>query len=218
MKYKAILYDMDGTVLDTLADLSAAVNHSLSVYSYPAVSAAHVRRSLGNGARRLISCCLPENADEASTNELLEYYKKYYDAHCCIETAPYEGIVQLMEKLRDAGVKQAILSNKPHSAVQPLAEKFFSGLLEFALGESETVRKKPDPSGLLSAAARLGFALDECLYVGDSEVDVQTARNAGMDCVAVSWGFRDRDELVAAGAQMIADSVKELEDIIKGVT
>ena len=217
MKYKAILYDMDGTVLDTLADLTAAVNHSLTVFGFPPVSAAQVRRSLGNGAKRLINCCLPEGADEARSEELLEYYKKYYDAHCCIDTAPYEGIVPLMEKLLDAGVKQAILSNKPHSAVQPLAEKFFSGLLDFALGESETVRKKPDPSGLLNATERLGFSVHECLYVGDSEVDVQTAKNAGMDCVAVSWGFRDRPELEAAGAQMIADSVKELEEIIRGV-
>jgi len=111
-------------------------------------------------------------------------------------------------------VKQAILSNKPHSAVQPLAEKFFSGLLDFALGESETVRRKPDPSGLLKAAERLGFKVEDCLYVGDSEVDVQTAKNAGMDCVAVSWGFRDRVELVDADAQIIADSVEELEQII----
>jgi len=214
MKYKAVLYDMDGTVLDTLADLTSAVNHSLSVFGFPAVPAAQVRRSLGNGAKRLISGCTPADTDETSFEELLEYYKEYYDAHCCIETAPYEGIVPLMEKLREAGVKQAILSNKPHTAVQPLAEKFFSGLLDFALGESETVRRKPDPSGLLSAAARLGFAVEDCLYVGDSEVDVQTAKNAGMDCAAVSWGFRDRVELVDADAQIIADSVEELEQII----
>lgn len=214
MKYKAILYDMDGTVLDTLADLTAAVNHSLSVFGLATVPASQVRRSLGNGAKRLIAGCIPEGTDEALSSKLLEYYKKYYDAHCCIETAPYEGIVPLMEKLRDAGVKQAILSNKPHSAVQPLAEKFFSGLLDFALGESETVRRKPDPSGLLKAAERLGFKVEDCLYVGDSEVDVQTAKNAGMDCAAVSWGFRDRNELVDAGADNIADSVWQLEEII----
>ena len=141
-------------------------------------------------------------------------YKGYYDKHCCIKTAPYGGIVELMERLKAAGVKQAVISNKPDSAVRPLAEKFFGSLLEFAVGESEKVKKKPDPSGIISAAERLGLKVSDCVYVGDSEVDVQTAKNAGLDCVAVSWGFRDRAELEAAGAQMIADSVDELEGFI----
>lgn len=215
MKYKAVLYDMDGTVLDTLADLTDAVNVSLRHFGLPEQPAMHVRDVLGNGARRLIKGCLPEGTDERTADAVLEFYKPYYDAHCREKTAPYPGITELMRRLRDAGVKQAVVSNKPDGAVKELAELFFGGLIESAVGESETVRLKPCPDAVLAAAKLMGVSKDECVYVGDSEVDIETARRAGMDCISVAWGFRDEDMLRAEGASCIVHSAEELFDALK---
>ena len=215
MKYKAVLYDMDGTVLDTLADLTDAVNVSLRRFGLPEQPAMHVRDVLGNGARRLIMGCLPEETDEKTVDAVLEFYKPYYDAHCREKTAPYPGIIELMRRLRDAGVKQAVVSNKPDGAVKELAELFFGGLIESAVGESETVRLKPCPDAVLAAAKLMGVSKDECVYVGDSEVDIETARRAGMDCISVAWGFRDEDMLRAEGAACIVRSAEELFEALK---
>ncbi len=215
MKYKAVLYDMDGTVLDTLADLTDAVNVSLRRFGLPEQPAAHVRDVLGNGARRLIMGCLPENTDDKTTEAVLAFYKPYYDAHCREKTAPYPGILPLMQRLRDAGVKQAVVSNKPDSAVKELAELFFGGLITSAVGESETVRLKPCPDAVLAAARLMGVDREECVYVGDSEVDIATARSAGMDCISVAWGFRDEDMLRASGASLIVRSAEELYEALK---
>ena len=215
MKYKAVLYDMDGTVLDTLADLTDAVNVSLRRFGLPEQPAMHVRDVLGNGARRLIMGCLPEGTDERTADAVLEFYKPYYDAHCREKTAPYPGIIELMQRLRDAGVKQAVVSNKPDGAVKELAELFFGGLIESAVGESETVRLKPCPDAVLAAAKLMGADREECVYVGDSEVDIETARRAGMDCISVAWGFRDEDMLRAEGAACIVHSAEELFEALK---
>ncbi len=215
MKYKAVLYDMDGTVLDTLDDLTDAVNAALRRFGFAAQPRSHVRKALGNGARRLIMGCLPENVDPAAAEAVLEFYKPYYDAHCREKTAPYPGITALMQRLRDAGVKQAVVSNKPDSAVKELAELFFHGLIESAVGESETVRLKPCPDAVLAAAKLMGVSKDECVYVGDSEVDIETARNAGMDCISVAWGFRNEDMLRAEGASLIVHNADELFEALK---
>ena len=152
--------------------------------------------------------------EEERIRELIAWYKPYYDAHCRIETRPYPGIPELMEALKEKGVKQAIISNKPDPAVQELAEEFFPGLLEAAVGESERVRRKPDPDAVLAAVERMGLPKEDCVYVGDTEVDLATARNAGMDVIAVSWGFRSEEELLAAGAARIAHSARELGEML----
>lgn len=216
MRYRAVLFDMDGTVLDTLSDLHAAVNRSMREFGLPEVSRAKVRASLGNGAARLIRCCLPEGAEDETAERVLGFYLPYYDGHCNINTRPYEGIVPMMKRLRAGGVKLAIISNKGDAAVKKLAGEHFPELLEAAVGESETVRRKPNPDAVLAAAKALGEKCSDCVYVGDSEVDIQTAKNAGMDCISVSWGFRDREQLTAAGAQSIADSPETLERLIRG--
>lgn len=215
MKYKAVLYDMDGTVLDTLDDLTDAVNAALRRFGFPEQSAAHVRGVLGNGARRLITGCLPEGTDDAVAEAVLEFYKPYYDAHCREKTAPYPGVIALMQRLHDAGVKQAVVSNKPDSAVKELAELFFGGLIESAVGESGTVRLKPCPDAVLAAAKLMGADREECVYVGDSEVDIETARRAGMDCISVAWGFRDEDMLRDNGASRIVRTAEELFDALR---
>ena len=211
MGYKAVLFDMDGTVLDTLEDLWAAVNDSLREFGLPEVSRETVQAGLGNGAAHLISCVAPEDMRPT----VLAFYKPWYDAHCNIRTRPYPGILPLMERLKARGVKQAIISNKPDPAVQALASFYFPGLLEAAVGESATVRRKPNPDAVLAAVEQMGQAAEDCVYVGDTEVDLATAKNAGMACIAVSWGFRSREQLIAAGAEHIADTAEELERLLE---
>ena len=214
MKYKAVLFDMDGTVLDTLGDLAAAVNHTLREFSMPERSIAEVAAALSNGAAYLIAHTVPAGTPKELTDKVLAAYAPYYDAHCDILTGPYDGIVPLMEKLRDRGVKLAVISNKQDTAVKPLAEKYFPGLLEIAVGESAEVRRKPNPDAVLAALRHIGVEREDAIYVGDTEVDLQTARNAGMECASVDWGFRTREQLVEIGAEHIFDTVQELEEYL----
>ena len=214
MKYKAVLFDMDGTVLDTLGDLAAAVNHTLREFSMPERSIAEVAAALSTGAAYLIAHTVPAGTPKELTDKVLAAYAPYYDAHCDILTGPYDGIVPLMEKLRDRGVKLAVISNKQDTAVKPLAEKYFPGLLEIAVGESTEVRRKPNPDAVLAALRHIGVEREDAIYVGDTEVDLQTARNAGMECASVDWGFRTREQLVEIGAEHIFDTVQELEEYL----
>lgn len=214
MKYKAVLFDMDGTVLDTLGDLAAAVNHTLREFSMPERSIAEVAAALSNGAAYLIAHTVPDGTPKELTDKVLAAYALYYDAHCDILTGPYDGIVPLMQKLRDKGVKLAVISNKQDTAVKPLAEKYFPGLLEIAVGESAEVRRKPNPDAVLAALRHIGVEREDAIYVGDTEVDLQTARNAGMECASVDWGFRTREQLVEIGAEHIFDTVQELEEYL----
>ena len=207
---------MDGTVLDTLDDLADSVNRSLREFGLPEVSRFQVGQSLGNGAKYLIRHCLPEGSDEALCERVLSFYKPWYDAHCRIKTKPYDGILQLMETLRADGVSQAIISNKPDSAVQELAEAFFPGLMDVVIGESPAVKRKPSPDTVLAAASQMGLMASDCVYIGDTEADLETARNAGMDCIPVSWGFRTEEQLRAAGAEEIIRSPEELKKKLLG--
>ena len=214
MAYQAVLFDMDGTVLDTLSDLASAVNAALREFDLPAVSREKVCASLGNGAATLIRSCVPEGTDEALTGRVLAWYQPWYEAHCRIDTKPYPGILELMARLKARGIRQAIISNKGDAAVQALAGEFFPGLLETAVGESATVRRKPDPDAVLAAAQRMDVPLARCVYVGDTEVDLATAKNARMACITVCWGFRSERQLLDAGAKRIAHTARELESFI----
>ena len=215
MSYSAILFDMDGTVLDTLGDLHAAANACLRRYGYPERTLAEVRRFVGNGSRRLLELSMP-GASAALLDEALAWYKPWYDAHSAVLTRPYAGVPALLTRLKAAGLPLAVVSNKPDATVRGLAAAYFPGLFDLALGEDEAagLRRKPWPDLLDAAAARLGFSPAACLYVGDSEVDLLTARNAGMPCASVSWGFRDRAELLAAGADPLLDTPEALGDWI----
>ena len=216
MRYKAVLFDMDGTVLDTLDDLTDAVNYSLARFGLPEISREHARENLGNGAAYLVRHCLPEGTDEALADQLITFYRAWYDAHCRIKTAPYSGILPLTEALRASGIRQAIISNKPDSAVQELAEVFFPNLMDVVIGESPAVRRKPAPDTVLSAARQMGLGVTDCVYIGDTEVDIETARNAGMDCISVTWGFRTEKQLTEAGATTIVRSPAELSEKLLG--
>jgi len=211
MQTGAILFDMDGTVLDTLDDLTAAVNAALQRFGRAGLSREQVRAYVGNGSRVLIERAFPD-ADAACVREILAWYKPYYNAHCCERTQPYPGILPLLTALRGAGLRLAVVSNKPDRTVRELSRRFFGGLIDLALGENEEggVRRKPWPDMLVHAAARLDVGLADCLYVGDSEVDLATAAAAGVPCLSVTWGFRSREQLLAARAERLFDSPEEL--------
>ena len=213
MRYKAILFDMDGTVLDTLRDLNAAANTALAEFGFPAMSLDETRRRVGNGSRRLLELSLPEGTPDDILDRILAWYLPYYNAHANDTTAPYPGIAELLAALKAAGTPLAVVSNR---TVKELAAIHFPGLLEIAVGENEAggVRRKPWPDTLLTAAAALGVEPGDCLYVGDSEVDVLTAGRAGMDCASVLWGFRSREELEQAGAKLFFSTPVELEGFV----
>ena len=216
MRYRAVLFDMDGTVLDTLDDLTNAVNHVLGLYSMPPITRQQAAAYLGNGAKYLLTRSVPEGTPEGLIEELLRVYQPWYDSHCAILTAPYPGILPLMRALRAAGVSQAVISNKQDSAVKRLAERHFPGLLETAVGESAAVRRKPNPDAVLHALREMDIERADAVYVGDTEVDLQTAKNAGLACAAVGWGFRTEAELREAGASRVFQSVRELQDWLLG--
>ena len=212
MTYKTCLFDMDGTVLDTIADLRDAVNHTLALYGCPACDTQRVRDATGNGARDLIARCLPQGEATPDFEAIFSAYKAYYAAHSCLKTAPYEGITALLQELREDGCKVAIVSNKPDGAVKELAARFFPGIPAF--GEAGLPRK-PAPDMVYHALDVLGADRANAAYIGDSEVDVATAKNAGLELIAVSWGFRSRAHLVQSGAVTIVDSVAELREKVR---
>ena len=203
-RYETVIYDLDGTLLNTLEDLANAVNHAMRESGYPERTLEEVCRFVGNGVGQLIHRALPASADgdEEAFQETLQAFKSYYARHNNDTTAPYDGIEALLDRLHEAGIRQAIVSNKNDPNVKALTRDYFSRWIPLAVGEQEGVRRKPAPDTVLKVMQEWGCKPSEVLYVGDSDVDVETARNAGVDCAAVCWGFRTEDELRAAGAKV----------------
>lgn len=204
-----ILFDLDGTLLDTLEDLKDAVNYALNVHGYPARTLAEVRRFVGNGAARLMALAVPEGA---AYEPVLETYRTYYQAHSQVKTAPYPGILDALAKIREK-YPVAIVSNKPDPAVKVLCKDFFGDI--YALGETPDCPRKPAPDMLYKATKELG--VDHFVYVGDSDVDVVTAHSAGAKCVSVLWGFRDEAEIRAAGGEYFCRDTAQLPAMIDRV-
>lgn len=198
----AVLFDLDGTLLDTLQDLADSTNAALRAFGYPERTVEEVRRFVGNGAERLIRLAVPEGADPLP---VLEAFRVHYQAHCREKTGPYEGIPALLAQVAQRW-PVAIVSNKPDSAVKALCQDHFPGI--YALGESEDCPRKPAPDMVYKAMAALGA--ERCVYVGDSEVDILTAKNAGAVCVSVLWGFRDEETLRDAGATCLCDTPRQV--------
>lgn len=215
MGYQTVLFDMDGTVLDTLRDLWASTNAILREFGYPERTLDEVRSYVGNGAENLVRRSLPEGADERTLADALARYRAHYAAHCRDHTAPYDGVVPALRALCAAGKRLAVVSNKPDAAVKLLNEEHFAGLIPVAIGETPGRRRKPAPDTVFAALEALGAPKDGAVYIGDSEVDVETARNAGLPLIAVSWGFRTREALERAGAEVIIDSPGELARLCK---
>ena len=191
-----VLFDLDGTLLNTLDDLADAVNATLNKYGCPERTAEEVRQFIGNGAERLIRLALPGKEDDPPVAEVLAYYQDYYAAHTQIKTRPYDGILDALQQVAEK-YPVAIVSNKPDNAVKPLCRDYFGDV--YARGESNDCPRKPAPDMVKKAMAEIG--VDACVYVGDSDVDVLTAKNAGMPCLSVLWGFRDRSCMEAVGGK-----------------
>jgi phosphoglycolate phosphatase len=205
---KAVLFDLDGTLLDTLEDLFFSVNHSLKSLSLAERTRKEVRSYLGNGAENLVLRSLPDGEKERLP-EALALFREHYAQHSEDYTAPYDGIPALLDRLEREGYAMAIISNKPDFAVQTLAKTHFPRI-GYAVGEREGIRRKPEPDSLLIAMEAMGVKKEDCIYVGDSEVDVKTAASTGIPCIAVTWGFRDLPDLKEAGAEHFAADADEL--------
>lgn len=207
-----ILWDLDGTLLDSLEDLKDSVNHTLQQYGLPERTLEEIRYFVGNGAKRLIALALPGKADDPDVDAVLADYQVYYTAHSQIKTKPYDGVMAALEKL---GKKYpiAVVSNKPDDAVKVLCSQYFPGV--YAMGESSACPRKPAPDMVWQAMKALG--VDACVYVGDSEVDVKTAANANVPCLSVLWGFRDRKTLEEAGGKYFCEDTGKLADALERI-
>ena len=213
-KYDAILFDLDGTLLDSLEDMKDSVNHVMREFGFPEHTTEEIRTFVGNGIRRLIERSVPEDTDPRTCEAALKVYRSYYNDHCMIKTKPYDGVPELLAALKKEGFAMAIVSNKNEEAVEEMREHYFGDLVPLAFGQSDAVPKKPDPSMVYAAADRLGIPKERCIYVGDSEVDIETAKNAGIDCITCLWGFREKEFLLAEGARVLAEAA---EDILRVV-
>ena len=201
--YKTFIFDLDGTLLDTLGDLAAAVNYALREHGMPEHSIDDVRRFVGNGVRKLMQRAIPDGAANPQFDETFATFRQYYMAHSLDTTRPYEGIPEALAALKARGCRLAVVSNKMMAATQELCQHFFPDTIEVAIGENEAegIRKKPAPDTVFAALKALGVGKEGAVYVGDSDVDIETARNSGLPCISVLWGFRDRDFLIQHGAK-----------------
>lgn len=208
--YKLLVFDMDGTILNTLEDLADSTNYALKENGLPERTLDEVRFFVGNGIGKLIERAVPEGTEDELREKVFETFTGYYKYHCADKTRAYDGILELLEAVREKGYLTAVVSNKADFAVQTLCDDYFPGLFDYAVGEKKGVRRKPYPDSVLDVLARLNVEKDDAVYIGDSDVDIETARNAGLDVVGVSWGFRGRALLESYGADRIIDEPMEL--------
>ena len=209
-----VIFDLDGTLLDTLDDLCNSVNYSLRTNNFPERSLEEVRTFVGNGIRLLIERSVPEGTSKELIDKTFECFKTYYAVHCNDKTKTYPGVMDMLKELKKNGYKIAVLSNKAQYAVTKLCDIYFNNLLDDAVGARENVAKKPSPDALYICAENNNINLNNIIYVGDSDVDVATANNAGVRGIAVTWGFRSRELLIKCGAENLADNTNELLQIL----
>jgi phosphoglycolate phosphatase len=214
MKYKTIIFDLDGTLLDTLEDLCDSTNFALSQFGYSERKLSEVRAFVGNGIAKLIERALPNGLDNPDYNAVLNEFKAHYAYNCNNKTKAYSGIYDVLDTLKQHDIKMAVVSNKSDSAVKELCKQYFNEYFSIAVGERNGIQRKPAPDAVLAAMNALGAKKETTVYIGDSEVDVETARNAGIDLIAVSWGFRDRELLEKYGNFPIADSPEKIAHMI----
>ena len=211
MKYEAVIFDLDGTLTDTLEDLTNSVNSALRECGFPERTTDEVRSFVGNGVKRLIRLSLPDNTSEDIEEKCLGVFRAYYRNNSLVKTKPYDGIIPILSELKIRGVKTAVVTNKTHETAENIVRFFFDGLIDITLGQTDGAARKPEPDGINLVLEKLGVSKDKAIYVGDSEVDCITAKNAGIPCIGVTWGFRDKSVLLENGADYIADSSEELK-------
>ncbi len=212
--YKAVIFDLDGTLLDTLDDLMNAVNFALRKFSFSERSREEIRSFIGNGVIKLMERSTPKGTDDITQEKCLEVFRKHYLEHMADNTAPYKGIITLLEKLKSERIATAVVSNKLHSAVVGLCEDYFPSLIDEALGVADESERKPSPLNVYKAMEKLSSNIENTIYIGDSNVDVETAHRAGLKCIGVTWGFRDREELLSHSCDFIAETTDEVLKLI----
>ena len=210
-----IVFDMDGTVLNTLDDLTVSMNYVLDKFGYPGHTVEEYRLFFGNGVKEALRLALPEDVPSEIIDDMLPIYKEHYDAHCLDKTRPYDGVVEVMNELKQKGYKLAIVSNKIDSAVKELNQRFFTDAVGIAIGEKPGVNRKPAPDMVEAALKELGSTKEEAVYVGDSEVDFMTAKNSKLPCISVLWGFRDKEYLIEQGAYCFAENPEDIISILQ---
>ena len=210
--YNTYIFDLDGTLLDTLTDLAASTNYALRTHGMPEHTIDEVRRFVGNGVRKLMERAVPDGTDNPLFDEAFATFRQHYMEHSLDTTRPYEGVPEMLAALKAKGCHLAVVSNKMMAATQELCRHFFPETIEVAIGENEAegIRKKPAPDTVIAALRQLGVGEEGAVYVGDSDVDIDTARNSNLPCISVLWGFRDRDLLLQHGASTLISAPKEL--------
>ncbi len=213
---KIAIFDLDGTLLYTLNDLKTAVNYALSQFNYSPKTIETIRKSVGNGVEKLIERVVPEGKNNQNFSQILDTFKNYYKENMYNETYPYDGIIDLLKNLHNKNVKIAVVSNKFDSAVKELCNKYFANLVDYSCGENEIlgIKKKPSPDTVLKVLSEFKIKKENAVFIGDSEVDIQTAKNAQIDCISVTWGYKTKEFLVDNGAKIIVNCAKDLENYI----
>ena len=214
---KSIIFDLDGTLLDTIKDLTVSTNYALTQCRYPTHTIDEVRKMVGNGVGMLIHRALPSNASQQEYQNCFSIFKEHYTVHCEDNTAPYTGIIKLLSLLYEQNIKIAITSNKLQSAVTKLSKQYFTPYITIALGDSKELKRKPAPDMLFKALEYMNSTPQESIYVGDSEVDLDTAKAAGLKCISVLWGFRDKDILIEHGGNIFANKPADIIPIIQNI-
>lgn len=214
MKYELLVFDMDGTILDTLEDLKNCMNYTLRLYNMPERTLDEIRIFVGNGIRRLIEQAVVPGTSAETMDAIHKDYMAYYKLHCADETKPYEGVIDAIRHLRSLGYKTAVVSNKAHPAVLELCDQYFNGLFDLAIGETPDVARKPAPDMVHMALKHFNVTKEQAVYIGDSDVDVATARNSELDMIAVDWGFRSRECLIEQGATTIISNPDEIKNYV----
>lgn len=205
---KAVIFDLDGTLLNTLDDLADSTNYALSKFGYPTRTIEEVRQFVGNGVAKLIERAIPDGKNNPNFEKCLSIFKENYAQNMYNRTAPYNGIIEMLSNLKSKGIKIAVVSNKFDLAVKELCKKYFEGFIDFAAGENEAqgIKKKPAPDTVISVLNEFNFAPEDAVYVGDSDVDIMTAKNSKMPCISVTWGFRDKKFLLENGATILINA------------
>lgn len=208
--YKTYIFDLDGTLLDTLNDLHASCNYALRTHGMPERSLEEVRQFVGNGVKKLMERAIPDGLENPLFEETLQTFRQHYLLHNLDTTLPYPGIMEMLQQLKAQGKRIAVVSNKFYAATQELCKHFFGDTIQVAIGEREDIKKKPAPDTVLEALRQLQVTRQDAVYVGDSEVDVETARNSGIPCISVLWGFRSKSFLLSHGATTFIETPSEL--------
>lgn len=214
MAIKTIIFDLDGTLLYSLEDLKDSVNFVMKKHGFREYTIDEVREAIGNGVRLLMERILPKDIDKNLFEECLSEFKQNYSKNMYNKTKPYDGVLDMLKTLRKDGYKIAVLSNKFDSAVKELSSKYFGELVDLAVGQKEGVKEKPSPLGIQEIAKELDTDVETCIMVGDSEVDIQTANNAGIDCISVTWGYKNIDFLYDNGATKLVYAPKDILELL----